>query len=117
MEGLVSIQDKITPFRINTILSSFVNVIEMSSLYWKDTLLCLEELIVLGAESDSCAAWLQEKSETTLKWVIPWLESRPRAPSSLRDWRTADGEKIELQKRTQREDYYSSGYPNQSVPG
>eukprot|EP00497_Spongosphaera_streptacantha_P005471 TRINITY_DN647_c0_g2_i1.p1 TRINITY_DN647_c0_g2~~TRINITY_DN647_c0_g2_i1.p1 ORF type:complete len:357 (-),score=34.47 TRINITY_DN647_c0_g2_i1:108-1136(-) len=119
MEGLVSIEDKITPFRVNTILSSFVNVIETSRKYWKDTLWCLEELIVLGADSVPCSQWLKEKSQSTLKWVLPWLDKYQRAPSAYSHG-ASEGERLELQKRSHQrsgDDYYMNSSYSSTVPG
>merc|ERR1719445_630282 len=80
MEGLVLLEDKLQQYRINTIMGAFINVIETSRQFWKDTLICIEELIILAIESVDVAKWIQDRSKKELQWLLKWLDDNARAP-------------------------------------
>jgi len=101
MEGLVTLEDKLQDYRVNTILSAFMNVIEISNNYWRETLLCLEELLVLACESPKVAEWLKERSKTGLKWILQWLEKNEELPTSY-----GSDTKMKAKKPPRQEDYY-----------
>jgi len=78
VEALVQVNDALAQKRISSILSSFVNVMEVGRHFWKETLLCIEELIYLADFSKECADWVKHRKD--LHWTIQWMKKHRSPP-------------------------------------
>jgi len=110
VEALVQVNDALAKTRIHSILSSFVNVMEMSRHFWKETLLCIEELIYLADFSEECADWLKRRKD--LHWTILWMKKHPRSPPF-----THERESGELPMRVCKPDDFAPVDYQGNVPG
>ena len=83
---------------------------EMSRHFWKETLLCIEELIYLADFSEECADWLKRRKD--LHWTIQWMKKHPRSPPF-----THERESGELPMRVCKPDDFAPVDYQGNVPG
>jgi len=114
MDALVSVEDDLTESRVQDILKSFLNVIGECRFYWKETLLCIEQLVCLADLSEACAAWLREHKTEKVDWIRQWFKKHLMKPPTGYTHEENNG--MRLQRR-RRDGEYGFSDTSATVPG